>query len=541
MKETLPRGGPPMFSLQLRPVLTMLAMLSLNLGCGQDKKHKSPAPAPLGAVAKVFAEVSGKYRLPREILMAVTYKESGFSPLPSRGHYDIDGSSRGMPIGETSVGLPRSILKLGDDADSQTLTAQLEAYGAWIRSNLDAQHLDLSPVLSTPDTIYDWVWQLARMHYSDKESRKNVQILFALETIEILNKGFLWQDADSRERVELLPRNPPLARASFSAPIQANLQLDTRTSEIFSVDYLQLTYGESTKVENQPKKIIIMHCPFSLSSCLGSQVQTPSSGSVTLGAHYVIPADDRFLGRPVKILQHRSPVRLTDSDGNQQQITDAIVVMLVGSSGRYVDGKRTQTDPSWYNRTQLKNLGEVVLGICQLMNRDDPSINVDSCRTPGEGVNFRMPNGKSFRMGDVPDFDPSIFWSFIKNPDGSSGEINITLPSNQKLFPAGTPISVNLGFIRGTAKLEVQLLERCNSGKTVWSTLQSLRLRNLDKKTIEINLLDQGPNLNGQQFLRAMAYDQDGTLMGWDVQDLFLSNFDRTGTPSPKDDLCNLL
>ncbi len=528
-----------MIRFQLRPVLFSFGLIFSLLSCGQEKKNKARPGVPLGEVAQIFADVSAKYRVPREILMAITFKESRLSAIPSQGLYDSDGMTRGMLIGETAVGLPRAVLKLTDTPEDNTLRRQLEAYGIWIRANLDSQNLDLSPSLTTADSTYDWVWQLARMHYSDKESRKNVQILFAMETIEALNKGFLWQDAQSRERVELLPRNPPLSKASFSPPVQANLQLDTRTSEIFSVDYLQLTYGESSKTENQPKKIIVIHCPFTLSSCLGSQIQSSAGEVVTLGAHYVIPPDEKFLVNPVKILQHRSPVRLTDGNGQQQLVTDAIVVMLVGNSGRYVDGRRTQTDPSWYNRKQLKQFGEALQGICQLMNRDDASIDLDKCRTPNEGVQFRTPNGRAFRMGDIPDFDPSIFWSFLKSPDNLSGEISIELPVNQKLFPAGTPILVNLGFIRGTAKLEVQLLERCGTGKTVWSTLQTLKLRNLDRKTIEINLFDQGPNMNGQQFLRALAYDADGKLMGWDVQDLFLNNFDRTGTPGPDEDLCS--
>jgi hypothetical protein len=527
-----------MLCTKLRPFIFGLSSLLLLPSCGQEPKKKAPNAPPLGEVAQVFHDVASRYRLPKDILMAVAYKESGFAAEPSRGIYDQDGSIRGMQNGETTIGLPRSILKLDDTPENHSFRAQMEAYGAFVRASLDAQHLDLSPALNTADAVYDWAWQLAQMHSQGKEARKNVQILFAMETIETLNRGFLWQDDDTLEKIELPPRNPPLTIESFSAPIQANLQLDTSISEIFTVDYLQLTYGETGKIDNQPKRVIVVHCPLTLSSCLASQVQPASPNHVMLGAHYIIPADDKLLKKPVKILPHRAPVRLTDTNGQQQLITDAIVVMIVGQSGHYQDGQRLQVDPSWYSRKQLQQMGKVIEGVCTLINRDDPSVDMQRCRTPQDGLEFRVPSGKAFRIGDIPDFEPSIFWSFARSPDDLSGDIDLQLPVNQKLFPAGSSITLNLAFIRSTAKIDVQILERCPSGKTVWSTINSMAVRNIDRKTIQVERFDQGPNLNGQQFVRALAYDANGRLMGWGMQDFFLSNFDRAGTPGPNEGLC---
>jgi len=527
-----------MIRTQLRPFIFGLGSFLLLPSCGQESKNKAPPAAPLGEVAQVFADVSSKYKLPREILMAVAYKESGLSAEPNRGIYDQDGSIRGMQNGETLVGLPRSVLQLDDTPENNGFRAQMEAYGAFVRNNLDAQHLDLSPVLNSADIIYDWAWQLALMHSRDKEARKNVQIVFAMETIETLNKGFLWQDGETREKIELPARNPPLTLASFSPPIQANLQLDTSISEIYTVDYLQLTYGETGKIDNQPKRVIVMHCPLTLSSCLASQVQANSPDHVVLGAHYIIPADEQLLKKPVKILPHRAPVRLTDTQGQQQLLTDAVVIMLVGQSGHYKEGQRMQVDPAWYNRKQLRDMGKVIQGVCTLINRDDPSVDLQRCHTPQDGLEFRTPTGRAFRIGDIPDFEPTIFWSFARNPDDLSGDIELQLPPNQKLFPSGTPVNINLAFIRSTAKIDVQILERCPSGKTVWSTINSMAVRNIDRKTIQVERFDQGPNLNGQQFLRALAYDTDGRLMGWGMQDFFLSNYDRAGTPGPNEGLC---
>jgi hypothetical protein len=259
---------------------------------------------------------------------------------------------------------------------------------------------------------------------------------------------------------------------------------------------------------------------------------------VFLGAHYIIPEDEQLLKKPVKILPHRVPVRLTDANGQQQLLTDAIVIMLVGQSGHYKDGQRMQADPSWYSRKQLQHMGKVIEGVCTLIHRDDPSVDLQRCRTPQEGLEFRVPSGRAFRIGDIPDFEPSIFWSFARSPDDLSGDIDLQLPANQKLFPAGSTINLSLAFIRSTAKIDVQILERCPSGKTVWSTINSMAVRNIDRKTVSIERFDQGPNLNGQQFIRALAYDANGRLMGWGVQDFFLSNFDRSGTPGPNEGLC---
>jgi hypothetical protein len=527
-----------MIRMQLRPFIFGLGSFLLLPSCGQESQKKAPPAAPLGEVAQVFHDVASRYKLPKDILMAVAYKESGFSAEPNRGIYDQDGSIRGMMNGETAVGLPRSVLKLDDAPENQTFRTHMEAYGAYVRANLDAQHLDLAPALNTADAVYDWAWQLAQMHSRDKEARKNVQILFAMETIQTLNRGFLWQDDDTQEKIELPARHPPLTIESFSAPIQANLQLDTSISEIFTVDYLQLTYGETGKIDNQPKRVIVVHCPLTLSSCLASQVQSPTSDHVFLGAHYIIPEDEQLLKKPVKILPHRVPVRLTDANGQQQLLTDAIVIMLVGQSGHYKDGQRMQADPSWYSRKQLQHMGKVIEGVCTLIHRDDPSVDLQRCRTPQEGLEFRVPSGRAFRIGDIPDFEPSIFWSFARSPDDLSGDIDLQLPANQKLFPAGSTINLSLAFIRSTAKIDVQILERCPSGKTVWSTINSMAVRNIDRKTVSIERFDQGPNLNGQQFIRALAYDANGRLMGWGVQDFFLSNFDRSGTPGPNEGLC---
>lgn len=511
------------------PLLLALALTS----CGRGKEDKKAAPPALGPMTQAFTNTSRTYQIPMNILLALAYKESQLNADPSRVAYAGIEAPRGPAFAQTMMGLSYSTLGLSEETASDT-SVQLSAYGAWVQQGLRQQRIDLPMQISKSDEIYDWIWQLARLHHPDAKSSKNIQVIFAREMIEILNKGFIWQDADSRERIEQTPLSPRLETSSFSPPIQANLQLDTRTSEIFLVDYLQLSYAQESGETNHPKRIEIIHCPFSLSTCIAD----PENSDIQLQAHYIIPADESLLPRPIKVLQHRTPVTLSNEQGANQLVTDAVVIMLVGNSGRYADDQRKLTNPSWYSKRQLQYMGEVVSGVCQLMSKDDPTIDYQNCRS--DAVKFRTtPSGANYRFGDIPDFEAAIFWSFVRNTTGPKGDVTIQLPSQSKTFPAGTAVTMNIGFITGAAKLEIQHLERCASGKTIWTVLQTLSIRNESSQSVIAKFFDQGPNLNGQHFFRALTYDARGELMGWAVTDYFLTGYDTEGVPGPKESLCN--
>jgi hypothetical protein len=522
------------------PLCALGLALSLSLtasSCGSDSA-KTQAAAPLPPIQASLNLSAQTNSLPLELLAAVVYKESGISGSASRNLYGSTKNPMGPKLGETSVGLPRAVLGLDDSAESATIPVQIEAYGKWVRTKLNEAHLDLPLSLAKPDDAYDWVWQLARMHYPDASSPKNLQILFATELMKVLNSGFIWQDPNSDERLELPARATPLALSSFSPTIQANLQLDTQISELFFVDYLQMSYYNEITVQNRPNKIRVIHCPFTVSTCLAAQLDATNPAPIQ--AHYVIAPDDSILPKPVKILQHAVPVKQLDSNGNIVTVSDAIVIMLVGNSGRYVNSERTQINPNWYTQAQLVNLGKVVQGLCQILPKENPTMTPESCANFGTGVQFADPaDHAQFQFGDIADFDASIFGSIVKNPLNVSGSVAANLPNKAKQFPAGTNIPINFTFVKGTAKLEVQRLERCASGKTVWTTLQTLYLRSVDNKTVDVNFFDEGPNRNGQQFIRAMAYATDGSFMNWSTADLFLTGYDKSSGPGPSDGSCS--
>jgi hypothetical protein len=55
---------------------------------------------------------------------------------------------------------------------------------------------------------------------------------------------------------------------------------------------------------------------------------------------------------------------------------------------------------------------------------------------------------------------------------------------------------------------------------------------------VDLTLYDQGPNENGQHYIRALVFDSEGGLMGWAVQDFFLTAYDTDGIPGPSLELC---
>ena len=498
-------------------------------GCGSSGGSSGGSAPSYGAIDSVFREASHQHRIPYRLLLAVAAKESGISSKPATTLYNTD-SVLGVPVGETAFGLSFETLGLESNAENQELPVQIKAYAAWLRSKLEEKKLDLSSNIANGDQLYDWIWQMSLLHRSGQATRKNVQILFALEMLRTLNEGYTWQDQASGEIIKLAKEaNPIKVEQAFSSQIQKNLRLDTQTSEIFSIDYMQLSYEQSSDRKNIPENIRVIHCPFSLSACLEIQHKKDESAAARLQAHYVIPPDSSIVQNPLKIQQHKIPVLVTDSRGQTESVENAVVVMLVGNSGRYVDGIRKSSNPQWYTNQQLATLGKVIPGICDLMKQDNPVIDVSKCRTPGiaEGVQFQnQGQSETYRWGDVPDYDKNIFWTYIIDKDQLGGTAEFSFPTTPKIYRAGSPINFTLKFIRGASKISIEYMERCENNKVVWTTLQTHFIRDIDNLATQTTLYAQGPNSNGQHFLRALVYGVDGKLKAWKVEDLFLEDFD---------------
>ena len=501
----------------------------LILSCGGGSSSGGSGGPVYGEIEQRFRQEAATHGIPPELLLAVAFNESHLSGKKVSTTYGNQGQRLGLSIGETAFGLSYETLGLPPTKSSEDLKNQVTAYTKWVRERLQQKKLSLPASLADADRLYDWVWQLALLHRDGNENRKNVQIVFANELIRTLNQGFTWQNDQTQEQIRLAPRLPPISIEAFSKPIQKNLQLDLQKSEIFSVDYMQLSYEQTTTDRNEPETIRVVHCPFSLSACLEIQNRNSEADEIRLQAHYIIPNDQSIVENPLKVRQHRTPVLLTNNKGQTELVQNAVVIMLVGNSGRYVDGVRLDAIPTWYSNYQLKNLGKIIQGSCELMTQEDADLDQDTCRTPGipGGVQFQIQGGsEQFHLGDIADFDKDIFWTYVRDPDELGGQVSFSFPYANRIFNAGTSIGFQLQFITGTAKIGLELLQRCENGKLVWTTMQTRFIRSSSQTDFQINLFSPGPNTNGQHFLRAQVFDENNTLKGWAIESIFLNGYD---------------
>lgn len=503
-----------------------------GVGCGHRPDPVGGSVNGEGPTAALFRKAATTYAVPARLLLAVALNESNLSPRPVSATYLTSDNEVGIPMGETAFGLPRAKIGLRDEAASSELATQVDAYARWVRKNLDDKHLNLNPNPTTSEEKYDWIWQLALMHRDGIEARRNVQIIFAKETIKKLNQGAIWQDPASGEIVELTGEAQAINVDDFPAHIKKNLQLFTDDAQVFGAQYFELTYQQPEDTDNRPTHVRVIHCPLSLSACLELQNPTSDADALRLQAHYIIPSDKDTVSEPLQVARHSVSLMVTNSQGDAERVSDALVVMLVGDSGRYEGGKRTVANPKWVTSYQLQKMGAIIRRACPLLKKENPDINETRCMTPGvpDGVTFmNQGSSEAYQWGDIPDYDEGIFWNYIQTPDALSGEALFEFGNPQRIFDAAQPVRFGLKFIRGAAKIVLEQLERCQDGKLIWSTVQSHQVRNVDRKSFDLNIFAAGPNASGQHFFRALVYDGGGALMGWAVDDLYLKGFEESG------------
>lgn len=522
----------------LRRSVALISLSVLLTQCGKKSPDTTAAASGSGHIAAVFRDAAIKYGIPARIMMAVAMKESNLNPRPGTAIYATEQAVMGMSLAESAFGLPLEKIGLPKEESSFNLETQVDAYARWIRNSLEDRHINLNPNPASSEEKFDWIWQIAQLHREGHDSRRNVQIVFTMEMIDKLNHGAIYQDPASGEMVNLTPEGKPIRPEEFRSEVQQTLRLFTDESDVFTAQYFELTYQQPEDNLNRPTHIRVLHCPLSLSACLELQNPTSTNDAIRMGAHYIIPNDQSVVSKPLQVAQHKSSVLITNAQGEPERVSDALVIMLVGDSGRYVSGQREQANPEWFTKYQLQKMGSIIRNVCPLLKKINPDLDEQHCVTPGlaDGVNFmQQGNAESYRWGDIPDYDENIFWTYISTPDALNGDVAFEFANSNKIFNAEVPIRFNLRFLRGTAKIVIEQLERCEDKKTIWSTVQSNYVRNATVKSFEVNLFHQGPNENGQQFFRAMAYDDKGQLMGWMIDDVYLTNYD-TG-PAPHADL----
>lgn len=489
-------------------------------------------------VILAFEKASQEYKIPQRILMAVAYHESMLNVSKFNMIYGSDKKiSVSCDFCETAFGLSKQTLGLDNSPVSDELLTQIDAYAKWVRYNLDQKGLDdtvLPKDLKSNDDIIYWLWNLALLHRNGDEARKNLRIFFVKGVLEILNSGFTLQDPQDGTIITLEKENPKIefddmSLNEFSPNVISLLKISDDVAQISNARQYGLLKEPDTSIRNQPTHIEVIHCPLNLSACLELQYQKDSN--VVLGAHYVIPQNNLIVPKPMQIANHEHVVKLINNEGKVSIVKDAIVIMLVGNSGRYVDGIRTYSNPIWLNAWQLSKLSAVIRNVCNVLAQNDTNIDEKTCVTPEvrNGVYFHHKGSRlNYFWGDIPDFDKSVFYSHLSSSDGNlSGDMDIVFSKNPAVFDANSNIDFTVYIQPGTKWIRLDRAIKCANGQVVWETIRSEPIVGKEKtKQLSLNILDSGPNNDGSHFIRAMSYNSLQELNGWIFKNLIIQNYD---------------
>lgn len=530
-----------------------LSLLISVAGCGQGGKKKSSGPSNR-PVSDAISQASHESGVPVEIIASTVYYESGVSAevasAPLTG--DSSNTQMGLSFAETAVGLSKDELfsvyeQMPSDADK--LPVQIVAYGKWLKSKLSESGFSLSSnQRSAEEVTYRWVWALSRLHRPGDELSRPLQYVWTEGLVRQMNEGFIWQDSKTKEELNYPPRKP-LIKSSDRPVEMGHFGLITDEADIRRATRIYLPSENSQTTKNRPRKILVTHCPFNFAACLQLQDSGASGAGIRMGAHYLIPAppalsssnvtdlpaggfgsyEKDILSGPVQVLSHSSTAVRTNSNGVNEEINDTIVVMLVGQSGRYVNGIREQANPTWYTSEQLHDFGVTVASICFVLAEN--GVNAAQCKSDraADGIRFQgvEKSYDSYWWGDVVDFERDVFMGFLEGSDGlPSAAVDLEMVSNKPSYEAGETITLRARFSTLTAKINFQQSVRKRDGSLVWEVIRSENVRHQNNFQIDLRAFDGGPNGDGKHYLRAVAVDRDGVFLGWDVASFFLRNFD---------------
>lgn len=483
---------------------------------------------------RAFITSAEQHNVPVPVMLASAWLESRLTSVPSLVAHEE--RSTGIGIGETAFGLRREKLYRFSNTEGESLEQQTAAYARLVRAHINKKGLDLNADFATVENKIAWLWELAEIHRRGDRYHTNIRSLFVLEMLHILNTGFEWREAESNERITLLPLTQTIDRSQLSRPQQRLLNLKTAEAQLYQAQWLHPAEPiSSANVANSPQRILITHCPFSLSGCLELQQDVEAGDNeARLQAHYLIPADDTVLDYPVQVAHHHKQVTVTGQGGQQERQKDTIVIMLTGNSGRLNVNVRLAADPSWQSGFQLEWLGYMVKELCahHLGLQDEEQIrNCSNPYSPDSRVSLRIesqstalsggPSPAERVWGEIPDFDRSIYGAYLQNPQQI--QLEFVYPDKRRNFAPGEDIHLLLPDTGRNYHI-LEKLARCRgSEKLVWVTVSQ---GESDSHTFTIKLYDRGANGDGRQFLRAKIFRQ-GTLIAWAATSLWIDGHDQ--------------
>jgi len=517
------------FAIRLLAAITTCVALTAALhACGARKGDTSASAPSMNEFERAMAKQADAHGIPLRFMLAVAMYESNITSQPSRIPYvGQDRKSLGFTVAETAFGVSRATLGLTDADTGDDFMVQASAYAAWIGGQVKDLKLNANP--QTAEEKYNWLWQLANLHRLGDEYTRENRVIWATGLMNLMNNGHVWQDASGKNRVVLAKENPPMDVMNFPNEGQKWMTLNLEQGELRNTKQLELITHPGNQV-NTPTHIEVIHCPLNLSACIEIQNATDGQDDARLRTHYIIPQDDTIVSRPLQTSPHEFAVEHTNNDGSSRLIDDAIVIMLVGNSGRYDrNGVRVNANPTWFTPWQLKEMGKLAHRICQVITQSSEATSVSDCLNSrhenGIRFHFQHPQAESYKWGEIPDFDEIIFNQYVKDTN-TDGEAVFEFPNAAKRVDAGDEFEFSVRFPVTSRRVVIERAVRCPNQKIVWATTQSIAVNAKSKKTFNYEIYDGGPNGDGHYFLRALAYDNDENLVGWAVDDLFVENFD---------------
>jgi hypothetical protein len=513
----------------------VLCVATVTFSCGGKRRSSALAPQ-VTPVEAAFVKAASDSHVPVRMLLAAGYVESGLRANKSSANYELGGTVIKTPPvrGESAFGFSFNELGLSESME-HSLETQIEAYGRLLKSRIGTNAPPTSAV--TAEEKIRWIWKLASIHRGDTAAR-NLVAVFSKEMMQVLNDGFMVQDGEGLI-ARLEKEGSPLRDQDLPDNYRQDLQLDMYHSDIRSGYLFSLVRSNPIGEVNHPKKIEVIHCPFALSTCIQMQ-DSNAENRALFGAHYVIPASADFVPGILQFAHHDESVLVAGPDGRPEVVSDRIIVMLAGLSGRYSEGHRVYADPLWMSDFQMRLLGAAISEICVSISRTE-AINAAECRNIGgtNGVAFRTQPGESYRWGDIADYDETIVRPYLAGMEGIPANTTLTL-SPEGLQVAGRPFRLNAGFQATTRRLEFERLVRCPApdNRVVWEPIHQEPIRNKSTFSIEQNWYDAGPNGTGDQFFRIKATGDGGKFLGWSTKRVQLKGFELDTVPEAPTKYC---
>lgn len=509
--------------------------LATFAGCGQKKEKDDGGPA-VGKAEAGFLRSANESGVPARLMLAVSYLESRISPEYATAFYLAPGSddpklAKGLRLTQSAFGLPLSTFGLEQGADASKVEVQADRYAKWVKSKLGDLTLASHPTTSE-DTV-QWILRLAELHRDAKINKRNLQALFAREVINVLNEGFIWQDPRNGEVLRFPKEDPAIRLSDLTPATKKQLEIATVSGEVPGTRYFQLAHTAQPR-GNVPRRVEVIHCPLALSACL--MLQDSTDDEVRIGAHFAIPdvIGPEVVERVLQIHDTDEVVELTGNEGQVNEIKDAVVIMMTGNSGRYVDGVRLRANPSWLSESQLQMMGTAINDICGNLHQSNEDDRAKCIATEGrDGPTFySQGNSKVYQWSQIADYDATIFNSYIREPGRKAGTA-FEFPDQRHQYHAGESLNFALNFGSNAKMLVLQRLVRCPDQRLAWYNEVSVQTRTqgrLDFSPFLLHWYDSGPNNNGEQFLRAMVYgSSQKELLGWATDNVYITDFEKEG------------